>query len=634
MNFFLIESLSVIIYFSLRLYFFANKFFVLSYNNGKLNEYIKKDKLHTTTNNFDNTKTKNLNSNNLLYMLSPSKYKQVFIILLITFVIVALNVAFRYNHIFSNFIYIKIFNKNIDIVSLFSTKYIILRNIYFLIYTICIFDIIYNCFSSQILYKIYLFLSKSRIIDKNKKEEKEILKNEIVLGKKNDKIVYINKAGIYQNVLITGSIGSGKTSAAITNILDGLIKNKMSGLIIDVKGNYINTVEKVAKKYGRLNDIVKITLDGEIKYNPLNNDMNDIELANMLKKVILLLSNNNNGDSFWLDKVENYLRDFICLIKVYNSYVNFYEIHKLVTDETYLLKKIDIIKEKVLSNEFRDEELFKINNSLNNIKKEFLQLDTRTLNIIKAEITRVTSIFVSNYELYNMFCFDSEKLDFFNKIIILSINIGENKVLSKVISTYMKLEFQKDVLSKNINIQNKEGESISNNNTNISKSVFFVCDEFQEVCNEEDAIFFSISREYKCVNVISMQSYTSLINSLKNEYAAKVIIQNLVNKIWFRNDDNFTISEIIKQIGKELKRYEVKNISENGNNTKYSIINNGFVDYKSGITKGYTYNNALEFKLNEEYFTTKLKIFEAVCMLSTGESVEYVDKIIFKRWEC
>ena len=69
-----------------------------------------------------------------------------------------------------------------------------------------------------------------------------------------------------------------------------------------------------------------------------------------------------------------------------------------------------------------------------------------------------------------------------------------------------------------------------------------------------------------------MQSYSSLINTLNNEYSAKVIIQNLVNKIWFRNDDNYTIDEIIKQIGKELKRYEVKNISENGNNTRYNIL--------------------------------------------------------------
>lgn len=613
MNFFLIEFLSVILYFSFRLYFFANQIFMLSYNNGKLNEYVKKEDLLTTTSSFDNTKKTKFNSNNLLNVISPNKYKQVAILLLITFVIIAINLAFRYKYIFSNFIYFKIFNKNIDIVSLLSNKYKIFRNIYFVIYIICIYDIVKIILCSKSVYKIYLLLYKS-----NSKSEEKIANQDIVLGKSGDKTIVLNEKGLYQNILITGSIGSGKTSAAITNVLDGLVKKQISGLIIDVKGNYIDTVKKVARKYNRLKDVVEISLESDVKYNPLNNKMNEIEMASMLKKIIVLLSNNNNGDSFWLDKVENYLRDFICLIKTYNSYVSFYEIHKLVVDEEYLLEKINYIKEKILNNDFSDEEIFKIGSSIKNIKKEYLNLDSRTLNIIKAEITRISSIFVSNYNLYQKFCFDSEKLDFFNKIVVLSINVGENNVLSKIISTYMKLEFQKEVLS----------------NKNRNKSIFFICDEFQEVCNEEDARFFSISREYKCVNVVSMQSYSSLINTLNNECSAKVIIQNFVNKIWFRNDDNYTINEIIKQIGKELKRYEVKNISENGNNTKYNIFNNSFVDYKSGITKGYTYNNSLEFKLNEEYFTTKLKTFEAVCMLSTGDSVEYVDKVVFKRWEC
>ena len=160
MNFFLIEFLFVIFYFSFRLYFFANQIFMLSYNNGKLNEYVKKEDLLTTTSSFDNTKKTKFNSNNLLNVISPNKYKQVAILLLITFVIIAINLAFRYKYIFSNFIYFKIFNKNIDIVSLLSDKYKIFRNIYFVIYIICIYDVIKTTLCSKSLYKIYLFFYK------------------------------------------------------------------------------------------------------------------------------------------------------------------------------------------------------------------------------------------------------------------------------------------------------------------------------------------------------------------------------------------------------------------------------------------------------------------------------------------
>ena len=59
----------------------------------------------------------------------------------------------------------------------------------------------------------------------------------------------------------------------------------------------------------------------------------------------------------------------------------------------------------------------------------------------------------------------------------------------------------------------------------------FICDESAEDVHQTDADFFSLSREAKCINIVSTQSYSSLKNSLKDENAVKVIIQNLINKI-------------------------------------------------------------------------------------------------------
>ena len=42
-----------------------------------------------------------------------------------------------------------------------------------------------------------------------------------------------------------------------------------------------------------------------------------------------------------------------------------------------------------------------------------------------------------------------------------------------------------------------------------------------------------------------------------------MIIQNLINKLWFRSDDIFTIEDIQKQIGKEDKEKFSHSISEN-----------------------------------------------------------------------
>ena len=53
--------------------------------------------------------------------------------------------------------------------------------------------------------------------------------------------VFIKEKGLYQNILITGSIGSGKTSTAISNNLESFIKNNLGVMINDIKAKYVDT---------------------------------------------------------------------------------------------------------------------------------------------------------------------------------------------------------------------------------------------------------------------------------------------------------------------------------------------------------------------------------------------------------
>ena len=113
---------------------------------------------------------------------------------------------------------------------------------------------------------------------------------------------------------------------------------------------------------------------------------------------------------------------------------------------------------------------------------------------------------------------------------------------------------------------------------NKAKPCAFICDEYAEYVTKTDADFFSLSREAKCINIVSTQSYSSLKNTLKDDSAVKVITQNLVNKIWFRTDDIFTIEEIQKQIGKKEKEKSSKSISENSCGTTYNYFTKSFIN--------------------------------------------------------
>ncbi len=597
---------------SFKLYSLLDYSVIFSSNGSKLKKYIKGKHLTNTANNL--VEQKNDNSNILLFNFkSPIWYKKCFTILLVTITIILLKIAFSYKFLVSNFLYINIFNKNINISYILDDNYNNFKITYYVLFSICTLYIV------SILINIYYSKKNYIYNDNNITNEKSINGINIKIGITNEnEDIYLNEKGLYQNILITGSIGSGKTTSGISNIFAELIQNNIYGVIIDVKGTYINDVYKIAKSYGKQDKVIEISLDSDITYNPLDNpNMSAIELSSMVKQVLALTTDTTKSDTYWLDKAQTYIRDFIILIRTYNNYVDFSELHKLTIDINYLGEKLNLVKSLILDNNFTDEELFNLNSAIFNIKNEFLKLDERTSGIIKSEITRMTNLFLSDYKIHEKFCKKNTLNNFYSdNIFVLSLNIGENKLLSKIISTYFKLDFQRQVLS-----QKKY------------TPIFFICDEYQELANAEDASFFAISREYKCINILSMQSYSSLINTIKNENTANVIIQNLVNKIWYRNDDLYTIDKIIKQVGKFEKNTETFSYSENSQNSNFNFISNNFRNIKSGLSESLSVSKKQEYILSEEDITKNLKTFEAICLLSDGTNTNMTKNVILKRWE-
>ena len=135
------------------------------------------------------------------------------------------------------------------------------------------------------------------------------------------------------------------------------------------------------------------------------------------------------------------------------------------------------------------------------------------------------------------------------------------------------------------------------------------------------------------MNIISTQSYSSLRNTLKDEMATNVIIQNLVNKIWFRNDDNYTIQEIIKQLGKKDVQKETTQISEGAQESKKYLFKTGFKNKKSNISRSISKVTSKENEYDENFFTRELKIFEALVFYIKKDEGVKVEKIKMERCE-
>lgn len=196
------------------------------------------------------------------------------------------------------------------------------------------------------------------------------------------------------------------------------------------------------------------------------------------------------------------------------------------------------------------------------------------------------------------------------------MNIAEYRNLSKIIAAYLKLDFQSEVLS-----------NLSKQKSNSILPVAFISDEFHEYVTANDADFFAQSREAKCINIIATQSYTSILNTLKNESCAKVIFQNLINKLWLRTDDLFTIEEAQKQIGKEYKEKVSKTISENARETNFNYITNNFFSRDSNISESINTYTEHDFIYDSNYFTRSLETFSCLAFLSDGFKIIPPQKI-------
>ena len=399
-------------------------------------------------------------------------------------------------------------------------------------------------------------------------------------------------------------------------------KQKIGMLILDVKGNYYQQVKNFAQKYNLLNDLIVIELNSNVFYNPLHKpNLKPQVLANRLKTILTLFSE-NNSESYWLDKSEQILTECIKLCRLYNDgYVTFLELHKLITIPDYYKEKIRILRDLFISSKFSQNQIYELNMSLDFFQKEFENLDSRTKGILISEITRITNTFISDYDVMQTFCPPKEKLTFTGfdeilekgKIVVLNMNISEYTLLSKIIATYLKLDFQTEIMT-----------FLSKNQ---SKTTAFICDEYDKFATKTDGEFFSLSREAKCINIISTQSYSSLKSILKDDSYVKIIIQNLINKIWFRTDDIYTIEEAQKQLGKEEKQKVSKSISENAKETNYNFITNTLSSQNSNISETFSTYSQNDYIYDFNFFTQNLETFTALTFLSDGNKIYPPQKV-------
>jgi hypothetical protein len=359
----------------------------------------------------------------------------------------------------------------------------------------------------------------------------------------------------YKNCIIFGMSGTGKTVCVLNALLDGLLISTESqpcaGLILDPKGDFKGKLNIVCRKYGREDDILIINPDSRngLRWNPLDSDDDELEVASRFAAALESLGMKSGGDTFWIDSAKKFIRHSISLLRITNPNgdpPSFAQIGTLASSMKRLSETADLVADE----DPRGDQCLAF------FAEEWISLADQTRSSIQAYITNMIDPFLM--EPYaTVFAGRSTKRisDMIDegKILYVFMPIADKEAMSKVICTFVKLEYYREILKR----------------PDKKRSSFFLCDEFQAyftiMPGKGDADFFERSRQSNHANFVATQNYPALIKVAGDkDSVVNNLLGNCAVKIFLRNTDDKTNDYASKLFGQALVAMASSSISQGG----------------------------------------------------------------------
>ncbi len=146
----------------------------------------------------------------------------------------------------------------------------------------------------------------------------------------------IPERGLYTGICVVGAIGSGKTQAFLLPAMRQLFAyeahdpaRRLSGLVLEVKGDLCGQLRQVLHACGRAEDYVEVSLTGDIRYNPLNNSLDAYAQAFNIASIITAIWGKGK-EPFWQQSYTDLVRYVILLHRVRDGYVTLLDIFRTV----------------------------------------------------------------------------------------------------------------------------------------------------------------------------------------------------------------------------------------------------------------------------------------------------------------
>ena len=146
----------------------------------------------------------------------------------------------------------------------------------------------------------------------------------------------IPERGLYTGTCIVGATGSGKTLGLILPAMRQLFayrandpEQKLSGIVLEVKGDLCRQLQRILKWCGREKDYVEVSLDGDIRYNPLNNSLDAYAQAFNIASIITSIWGRGK-EPFWQQSYTDLVRYVILLHRIRDRYVTLVDLFRTI----------------------------------------------------------------------------------------------------------------------------------------------------------------------------------------------------------------------------------------------------------------------------------------------------------------
>ncbi len=401
--------------------------------------------------------------------------------------------------------------------------------------------------------------------------------------------VTIPTTGLWGSIIAFGMIGSGKTASIIYCLLLTCLSYrpmdllyKIGGLILDVKGDFVDTLRRYMEAVGRSADLLVVKPGGDQVWNPIHSPTTPADvLAGRLIAVYENIKPTSNDNGWIVDGILKLFWHCLGIHRLVFGYVTISDIHNIINKTSGAGKiNLDSGDETTQTQEFIDATYNDVwLKSLENRSQEEIEEYTMHYNyffewanenekqksIYVGASTTITGFFEKS-DIKKTFCPPLDQITFagFNDtidkgfVVILDAPEVTYGPLAQILGILLKLDFQRCALQR-----------IPRKDANKTRPLFFVCDEYQNFVTvssqsmpQGDDNFFALSRQAQVINLMATQAPVSLEAKVGKE-KMRVILASVLTKICLGLSDYQDAEGMANLFGKERQSFKSYNLGEN-----------------------------------------------------------------------